>query len=156
MCEASRSYTGASKVNECMFRDDLTCQSKGPDLVAGAVHMLSERLDLLDFSISYYTVRQITIKKGKPLIPDIMKTFKCFDESLWFLGIFMEIGNSLFLFVKPSCYVALAKSANDHSCVHYSNGIESAAAVLCANVFVLCSCGVGANPAGGDVEKPAN
>jgi len=90
-CEASGSYKGASNVNECMFRDDLTCLSSGPDIVAGAVHVLRERLDLLDFSSSYFTVRQITVKRGTPLIPDFMKTFKCFDETLWFIGLFMEI-----------------------------------------------------------------
>jgi hypothetical protein len=62
-------------------------------MVAGAVHLLRERLDLLDFSTSYLPVRQITVKRGQKLTDiDIMKTFQCFKEDLWFAGIFMEIG----------------------------------------------------------------
>ena len=62
-------------------------------MVAGAVHVLGERLELLDFTTSYLPVRQITVKRGQKLSDiDIMKTFQCFTEDLWFLGIFMEIG----------------------------------------------------------------
>lgn len=89
---SQQNYKGASLATDCKFRDHISCESPGPDMVAGAVHALRERLDLLDFTTTYITVRQITVKRGQQLIPDIMKTFQCFDESLWFLGIFFEIG----------------------------------------------------------------
>jgi len=84
---------GASNASDCKFRDHVTCQSAGPDMVAGAVHMLRERLDLLDFSTSYLPVRQITVKRGQTLVGiNILKTFQCFTPDLWFLGLFMWVG----------------------------------------------------------------
>lgn len=91
-CSATYTYMGASDINTCKFRDDPTCISSGPDIVAGAVHTLSERLDLLDFTINYMTVRQITVKRGVVVVPNIMTTFQCFTADLWFVGLFMEVG----------------------------------------------------------------
>ena len=90
-CPANRKYNGASDIAQCLYRGDPTCASPGPDMVAGAVHVLRERLDLLDFTSTYLTVRQITVKRPHGAFPSIMKTFQCFDESLWFVGLFMEI-----------------------------------------------------------------
>ena len=62
-------------------------------MVAGAVHVLGERLDLLDFSTSYIAVRQITVKRGQTVLGiNILKTFQCFTPDLWFLGLFLEVG----------------------------------------------------------------
>jgi hypothetical protein len=91
-CSATYTYNGASDINSCKFRDDATCESSGPDLVAGAVHTLRERLDLLDFTTSYMKVRQITVKRGATYMPNFLTTFQCFTEDLWFVGLFMEVG----------------------------------------------------------------
>ena len=90
-CSASAEYKGASDWNKCTSREDPGCVSKGPDMVAGAVHVLRERLDLLDFTSPYIEVRQVVVTKSKFAWPNIMKTFQCFDETLWFLGLFMEV-----------------------------------------------------------------
>lgn len=91
-CSATNTYTGPSDVTLCKFRDDPTCKSKGPDLVAGAVHTLRERLDMLDFTMSYMTVRQITVKRGATYMPNFLTTFQCFTADLWFVGLFLEVG----------------------------------------------------------------
>lgn len=91
-CSATYTYQGASDITSCKFRDDPSCTSQGPDLVAGAVHTLRERLDLLDFTMSYMTVRQITVKKGRAYEVNFLTTFQCFTEDLWFAGLFLEVG----------------------------------------------------------------
>ena len=108
-CPANTLYQGASNASECRFRDDIACQSPGPDMVAGAVHSLRERLDLLDFTTSYLEVRQITVKRGQELKDiDIMTTFQCFTPDLWFVAIFMEIGQ----YQKMSSAIDLAFQCN--------------------------------------------
>jgi hypothetical protein len=67
-------------------------------MVAGAVLKTADRLDLLDFSANYLTSRQITVKRGFMLGNiELTKTFQCFDETLWFIGLFIEIAFAFFL-----------------------------------------------------------
>jgi len=67
-------------------------------MVAGAVLKTADRLDLLDFSANYLTARQITVKRGFMLANiELTKTFQCFDETLWFIGLFVEIAIAFFL-----------------------------------------------------------
>ena len=120
-CTANYEYKGPSPFGACKSRDDPTCVSKGPDLVAGAVHILRERVDLLDFTGPYVTVRQVTVKVKKSALPNIMATFQCFDESLWFLGLFFEVGTlfeGLFIIFALAVHDILLLSSASFACVY--------------------------------------
>jgi len=67
-CTANYEYKGPSPFGACKSRDDPTCVSKGPDLVAGAVHILRERVDLLDFTGPYVTVLFLLIGTIQALV----------------------------------------------------------------------------------------
>mmetsp|Transcript_40767 Transcript_40767/g.96518 ORF Transcript_40767/g.96518 Transcript_40767/m.96518 type:complete len:619 (+) Transcript_40767:129-1985(+) len=83
MCGSATSYMGASDTLTCSYVNDASCVSKGPDMVAGAVHIMRERLDMIDFSMPYLTVRQVVVKQNSLRLPEIMKTFDAFDGTLW-------------------------------------------------------------------------
>lgn len=85
VCPSANSYSGASTWNDCSYQGDATCVSPGPDMVAGAVHILRERLDMLDFSMPYLTVRQVVVKRSTFRLPDFMNTFYAFEAGLWFV-----------------------------------------------------------------------
>jgi hypothetical protein len=97
-CLVNDDYNGASDIGTCALKGDKDCASPGPDMVAGAVLKTADRLDLLDFSANYLTARQITVKRGFMLGNiELTKTFQCFDETLWFIGLFIEIAIAFFL-----------------------------------------------------------
>ena len=75
-------HLGPSKVGTCSSLTDPTCVSKGPDMVAGAVHVLTERLMKLQFTGVYYSVAQSVVTRlddSFDIIDGILNVFRCFD-----------------------------------------------------------------------------
>lgn len=75
-------YLGPSKVGTCNSLTDTTCVSKGPDMVAGAVHVLTERLLKLQFTGVYYSVAQSVVTRlddSFDVVNSILNVFRCFE-----------------------------------------------------------------------------
>lgn len=86
-------YRGPTPVGKCSSISDAACLSKGPDMVAGAVHITTERLLKLQFTGGYCTVTQsVVVKQAQSfkIVDGILNVFRCFDLDLYF-GMLVEL-----------------------------------------------------------------
>jgi len=88
VCRSATQYKGPSPAGSCsMAYGDPTCVDEGPDMVVGAIHILRERLDMLDFTLPFMTESQVVVKRPDPLFTlsptRLLTIFQPFSEMLW-------------------------------------------------------------------------
>lgn len=98
ICKSDTLYKGAASVDSACkgaYGDGGTaCNSTGPDIVVGAIHITRSRQDQLQFSIPYIYVEQIVVKPDDNLIlisvNSIMTILAPFSLDMW-LAILAEV-----------------------------------------------------------------